>query len=127
MIQQAQKLTLTSRAFFNDALGEYEEYITKLFGYDKVSWVDVDLQSCKSCKRWVSARCASPRNNPIRVHPAVLHINAGVEGGSTYGQCYPSNTSSAAAPLNRWSCAGAAHERGGGGLYWFDLLGTIQS
>ena len=36
MFKQAQKLTLTSRAFFNDALGEYEEYITKLFGYDKV-------------------------------------------------------------------------------------------
>lgn len=36
MFKQAQKLTLTSRAFFNDALGEYEEYVTKLFGYDKV-------------------------------------------------------------------------------------------
>ncbi len=33
---QARKLTLTSRAFFNDALGEYEEYITRLLGYDKV-------------------------------------------------------------------------------------------
>ena len=36
MIKQAKKLTLTSRAFFNDSLGEYEEYITKLLGYDKV-------------------------------------------------------------------------------------------
>lgn len=36
MFQQAKKLSLTSRAFFNDALGEYEEYITKLLGYDKV-------------------------------------------------------------------------------------------
>ncbi len=36
MIKQAQQLTLTSRAFFNDALGEFEEYITKLLGYDKV-------------------------------------------------------------------------------------------
>lgn len=33
---QAEKLTLTSRAFYNSVLGEYEEYITKLFGYDKV-------------------------------------------------------------------------------------------
>lgn len=39
LIQQAQKLTLTSRAFYNDALGEYEEYITKLLGYDKVGGV----------------------------------------------------------------------------------------
>ena len=33
---QAEKLTLTSRAFYNDSLGEYEKYITDLFGYDKV-------------------------------------------------------------------------------------------
>lgn len=33
---QASKLTLTSRAFYNDILGAYEEYITTLFGYDKV-------------------------------------------------------------------------------------------
>lgn len=33
---QAEKLTLTSRAFYNDVLGEYEEYITKLFNYNKV-------------------------------------------------------------------------------------------
>ena len=33
---QSSKLTLTSRAFHNDTLGEYEEYITKYFGYDKV-------------------------------------------------------------------------------------------
>jgi len=33
---QASKLTLTSRAFHNDVLGDYEQYITNLFGYDKV-------------------------------------------------------------------------------------------
>ena len=33
---QAGVLTLTSRAFYSDVLGEYEEFITKLFGYDKV-------------------------------------------------------------------------------------------
>jgi len=36
MVDQAKKLTLTSRAFYNNVLGEYEEYITKYFGYDKV-------------------------------------------------------------------------------------------
>lgn len=36
MLDQAQVLALTSRAFYNDVLGEYEEYITRLFGYDKV-------------------------------------------------------------------------------------------
>lgn len=36
MVSQARQLSLTSRAFFNDALGEFEEYITQLLGYDKV-------------------------------------------------------------------------------------------
>ena len=36
LTSQAHKLTLTSRAFHNNILGEYEKYITKLFGYDKV-------------------------------------------------------------------------------------------
>lgn len=36
LIEQSQKLTLTSRAFYNDSLGEYEKFITSYFGYDKV-------------------------------------------------------------------------------------------
>ena len=36
LIEQSKILTLTSRAFYNDILGEYEEYITKYFNYDKV-------------------------------------------------------------------------------------------
>lgn len=36
LIEQAQKLTLTSRAFYNSELGKYEKYITELFGYEKV-------------------------------------------------------------------------------------------
>jgi ornithine--oxo-acid transaminase len=36
MNKQAQTLTLTSRAFYNDQLGPYEEYLTKYFGFDKV-------------------------------------------------------------------------------------------
>ncbi len=36
LLEQAQKLTLTSRAFYNDSLGEYEKFITSYFGYDKV-------------------------------------------------------------------------------------------
>lgn len=36
MVNQAQKLALTSRAFYNSALGEYEKFVTSFFGYDKV-------------------------------------------------------------------------------------------
>lgn len=36
LVDQAQKLTLTSRAFHNDCLGAYSEFITNYFGYDRV-------------------------------------------------------------------------------------------
>ena len=36
LIDQVQKLPLTSRAFYNDSLGEYEKFVTSYFGYDKV-------------------------------------------------------------------------------------------
>ena len=56
MTEQAQKLTLTSRAFYNSTLGEYEEYITKTFGYDKVlpmnSGAEADETALKLARRW---------------------------------------------------------------------------
>jgi ornithine--oxo-acid transaminase len=56
LYDQAQTLTLTSRAFYNDALGPYEEYITKYFGYDKVlpmnTGVEGDETALKICRKW---------------------------------------------------------------------------
>jgi ornithine--oxo-acid transaminase len=56
MIEQAQKLTLTSRAFYNSTLGEYEEYVTKYFGYDKVlpmnSGAEGDETALKLARKW---------------------------------------------------------------------------
>lgn len=56
LIDQAQTLALTSRAFYNDALGEYEEFITKLFNYDKVlpmnTGVEAGETACKLSRRW---------------------------------------------------------------------------
>ncbi|KAG8517453.1 Ornithine aminotransferase, mitochondrial [Galemys pyrenaicus] len=53
---QADKLTLTSRAFYNDVLGEYEEYVTKLFNYHKVlpmnTGVEAGETACKLARRW---------------------------------------------------------------------------
>lgn len=55
-IQQAQQLTLTSRAFFNDQLGEYEQYITRYFGYDKVLPMNTGVEAVetgiKLCRKW---------------------------------------------------------------------------
>ena len=56
MTEQAKKLTLTSRAFYNSVLGEYEEFVTKYFGYDKVlpmnSGAEGDETALKLCRKW---------------------------------------------------------------------------
>jgi ornithine--oxo-acid transaminase len=55
-IKQASRLTLTSRAFYNNKLGEFEEYITKLFAYDKVLPMNTGVEAVetaiKLCRRW---------------------------------------------------------------------------
>ncbi len=56
LTDQAQKLTLTSRAFYNSVLGEYEKYITEYFGFDKVlpmnSGVEGDETAIKLARKW---------------------------------------------------------------------------
>jgi len=56
MIEQSKKLTLTSRAFYNDVLGEYEEFATKYFGYDKLlpmnTGAEADETALKLCRKW---------------------------------------------------------------------------
>ena len=56
LIEQSQKLTLSSRAFYNDALGEYAEFITKYFGYDKVLPMNTGVEAVetaiKLCRKW---------------------------------------------------------------------------
>ena len=56
MKEQAGTLALTSRAFHNNVLGEYEEYITKLFGYDKVLPMNTGVEggetAIKLARRW---------------------------------------------------------------------------
>ncbi len=56
LTEQAAKLTLTSRAFFNSVLGEYEEFVTKYFGYDKVlpmnSGAEGDETALTLCRTW---------------------------------------------------------------------------
>jgi ornithine--oxo-acid transaminase len=55
-MEQAQQLTLTSRAFHNNVFGEYAKYITRLFGYDKVLPMNTGVEAVetaiKLCRRW---------------------------------------------------------------------------
>ncbi len=66
MIEQAKKLTLTSRAFYNSSLGEFEEYITKYFGYDKVlpmnTGAEADETALKLCRKWGYMKKGIPTN-----------------------------------------------------------------
>ena len=56
LINQAQKLTLTSRAFYNDQLGLFEEFITNYFGFDKVLPMNTGAEAVetalKLCRKW---------------------------------------------------------------------------
>ena len=66
MIKQAKKLTLTSRAFYNDQLGNYEEYVTKYFGFDKVLPMNTGAEAVetalKLCRKWAYEVKGIPEN-----------------------------------------------------------------
>src|SRR5688572_14335091 len=65
-IEQAQQLTLTSRAFYNDQLGEYEKFITDLFGYDKVLPMNTGVEAVETAiklsRRWAYSVKGVPQN-----------------------------------------------------------------
>ena len=64
MTEQARKLALTSRAFYNDVLGEWEEFVTKYFGYDKVlpmnTGAEADETALKLCRKWAYMKKGIP-------------------------------------------------------------------
>ncbi len=66
LIQQAQKLTLTSRAFHSNLLGEYAKYITEFFGYDKVLPMNTGVEggetAVKLARRWGYVKKGIPDN-----------------------------------------------------------------
>lgn len=66
MVKQAQTLTLTSRAFYNDQLGPYEEYVTKYFGFDKVLPMNTGAEAVetalKLCRKWAYEVKGIPEN-----------------------------------------------------------------
>jgi ornithine--oxo-acid transaminase len=66
LIEQAQKLTLTSRAFHNNLLGEYARFITSYFGYDKVLPMNTGVEggetAIKLARRWAYTKKGVPEN-----------------------------------------------------------------
>ncbi|HOZ30522.1 MAG TPA: ornithine--oxo-acid transaminase [Bacteroidales bacterium] len=70
LIEQAKKLTLTSRAFYNSTLGDYEKYITEYFGYDKVlpmnTGAEGDETALKLARRWGVVKKGIP-NDDVKI------------------------------------------------------------
>eukprot|EP00611_Tribonema_gayanum_P014530 TRINITY_DN2594_c0_g1_i3.p1 TRINITY_DN2594_c0_g1~~TRINITY_DN2594_c0_g1_i3.p1 ORF type:complete len:411 (-),score=-2.20 TRINITY_DN2594_c0_g1_i3:349-1581(-) len=66
LVEQAQKLTLTSRAFHNNLLGEYARFITSYFGYDKVLPMNTGVEggetAIKLARRWAYTKKGVPEN-----------------------------------------------------------------
>tara|TARA_R110000796_G_scaffold252631_1_gene389133 strand:+ start:8706 stop:9950 length:1245 start_codon:yes stop_codon:yes gene_type:complete len=66
MIHQAQNLTLTSRAFYNDVLGKYEKYATETFGFDKLLPMNTGAEAVetalKVCRKWAYEKKEIPEN-----------------------------------------------------------------
>ncbi len=66
LTSQAQKLTLTSRAFYNNELGPFEKYLTKMFNYDKVllmnSGAEAVETAMKLCRKWGYQKKRIPKN-----------------------------------------------------------------
>ncbi len=66
LVKQSEKLTLTSRAFHNNLLGEYAKYITRYFGYDKVLPMNTGVEggetAIKLARRWAYDKKGVPEN-----------------------------------------------------------------
>lgn len=66
LFEQSTKLTLTSRAFYNNMLGEYERYMTELFGYDKLLPMNTGVEAVetaiKLARRWGYEKKEVPAN-----------------------------------------------------------------
>lgn len=66
MIEQSQKLTLTSRAFHNDSLGVYEKFVTEFFGFDKLLPMNTGAEAVetaiKLCRKWAYEKKGIPEN-----------------------------------------------------------------
>jgi ornithine--oxo-acid transaminase len=81
LISQAQELTLTSRAFYNDSLGPYEEYMHQLFGFDKMLPMNTGAEAVetaiKICRKW-----AYEKNN-IEENKAIIVVCDGNFHGRT--------------------------------------------
>ena len=99
LIDQAQELCLTSRAFYNDCLGPYEKYVTSYFGYDKVlpmnSGAEAVETALKLSRRWGYVKKNIPEDQALIVccegnfHGRTISIVSMSTDVDSYGQFGP--------------------------------------
>ena len=97
--QQLDKLTIVSRAFYSDTLGEFEEYACKLFGYDKLlpmnTGVEANETAIKLARRWGYVRKGIPENQAVLVCARgnfmgrTIGVISGSEDTAAHGQFGP--------------------------------------
>ena len=99
LIEQLKRLSLTSRAFYNNVLGEYEEFITDFFGYDKVLPMNSGAEgvetAMKLARRWAYVRKGVPENEAKIIvadgnfHGRTITIISSSSDPDSYGQFGP--------------------------------------
>lgn len=87
LVEQAQKLALTSRAFHNNLLGEYEEFITRFFGFDKVLPMNSGAEgvetAMKLARRWAYEKKGIPENQA-----KIIVCEGNIKAFTGQGDCY---------------------------------------
>lgn len=99
LLNQVKKLSLTSRAFYNSCLGEYEEFITTYFGFDKVLPMNTGAEgvetAMKLARRWSYVKKGVPENQAKIIvcegnfHGRTISVISASTDPDSYGQFGP--------------------------------------
>lgn len=123
LCDQAQNLCLTSRAFYNDCLGPYEEFATKYFGYDKLlpmnSGAEAVETALKLARRWGYIRKGIPEDRAIIIvcegnfHGRTISIVSMSSDPDSYSQYGPFTPGFVKIPYNESNALKAALDKYG--------------
>lgn len=118
LIEQAQQLSLTSRAFYNDVLGKYEKYITSYFGYDKVLPMNTGAEAVetamKLARKWAYEKKGIAENQAKIIvcegnfHGRTISIVSASTDPDSYGRFGPYTPGFVKIPYNDVKALGTA-------------------